>query len=148
MKWLLRVAYLLIASFVGFFFASLLHTQAVLAKLSEINIKIPLSERVETSLQDLLGLAPSYGLVILIALAIAFSIAGLITKKWHLKAQYLYPLAGACAFLIMLLAMQPILNVTLLAGARGTSGLLMQMSAGLIAGICFAWLINQNPQND
>jgi nucleoside recognition membrane protein YjiH len=141
MKWLLRIAYVLIASVIGFLFASMLHTQAVLAKLSDIGIIITLAERLNTTWQDLLGLAPTYGIIILIGLTIAFSVAGLINKKLNTKVIFLYPLAGGIAMLVMLLAMQPILNVTLIAGARGTGGLLMQVIAGLIAGVCFASLI-------
>lgn len=148
MKWLKRFAYLLMASIVGFVFASMLHTQAVLGGLSEIGIIISFSDRLSTTIQDMLGLAPSYGLIILIALTIAFSVTGLINKRLQTRAWYLYPLAGAAAFLVMLLAMQPILNVTLIAGARGTLGLAMQVSAGLIAGICFSALLKKESMNN
>jgi hypothetical protein len=121
-----------------------MHTQSVLAKLTEININISMSERLSTTYEDMLGLAPTYGLVILIALTIAFSIAGLISKKLTVSARLLYPLAGGVAFLVMLLAMQPILNVTLLAGARGTAGIALQVCAGVIAGICFAHLLKNS----
>ncbi|WP_395341285.1 hypothetical protein PN836_018865 [Ningiella sp. W23] len=141
-KWLMRTLHLLLASIIGFFFASLLHTQAVLAKLSAIDIIIPFSERLESTWQDMLGLAPSYGLIVLAALLIAFSIAGLILKYGNLSEKgslYLYTSAGIVAFFVMLIAMQPILNVTLLAGARGVSGLMMQCMAGAISGACFAF---------
>jgi nucleoside recognition membrane protein YjiH len=142
MKWLRRIGYFLIASIVGFLFASMLHTQSVLAGLSDIGVVIPLMDRLSTTGKDLVGLAPTYGVVILIALGIAFSVAGLLNKKLNTKAWYLYPLAGGLAFLVMLLAMQPILNVTLIAGARGTAGLIMQIIAGVIAGLCFASLLS------
>nr|WP_136252555.1 hypothetical protein [Ningiella ruwaisensis] len=141
--WLMRIFVLIVASAVGFVFASIFHTQAVLAKLSEIDIQIPFNERLTTTGQDLIGLAPTYGPLVLVALLIAFSIAGALNKKLHLKRAYLYPVAGAVAFLVMLLAMQPILNVTLLAGARGLSGMVLQMIAGLIAGLIFAQLHQQ-----
>ncbi|MFC4701618.1 hypothetical protein ACFO4O_15795 [Glaciecola siphonariae] len=143
MIWLLRIVCVIIASSIGFLFASILHTQAVLAKLSDIEIKITFAQRIQTTWQDMLGLAPTYGLIILVALTIAFSVSGLLRKKWNIAPKFIYPLAGGIAFLTMLLAMQPILNVTLLAGARGISGLLMQVCAGLIAGICFAHLIER-----
>jgi cellobiose-specific phosphotransferase system component IIC len=143
MKWLLRIGYVLIASVVGFIFASMLHTQAVLAKLTDIGIIITLNDRLSTTWQDMLGLAPTYGIIILIGLTIAFSVTGLLNKKLHTKGTFLYPLAGGVAMLVMLLAMQPILNVSLIAGSRGTAGLVMQVIAGLIAGVCFARLIKK-----
>lgn len=141
MKRMLRIVYLLVASLIGFLFASMLHTQAVLAKLTDIDIIITLGDRLSTTWKDILGLAPTYGIIILIGLSIAFSVAGLINKKLNTTGMFLYPLAGGLAFLVILLAMQPILNVTLIAGARGTTGLLMQVVAGVIAGICFSSLL-------
>jgi hypothetical protein len=43
-------------------------------------------------------------------------------------------------FFVMLSAMQPILNVTLIAGARSTAGLIAQCCAGVFAGIVFSSL--------
>ena len=151
-KWTARILHIVLAAILGFVFASILHTQAVLAELSNIGVSIDLQTRLRTTGEDMLGLAPSYGLVVLAALALAFSVAGLL-KRFLVKnpsaqssqnkinsPKWLYPLAGGIAFLVMLMAMQPILNVTLLAGARGTSGLLMQCIAGVIAGFAFAAL--------
>lgn len=140
MIWLTRIGYTLSASIVGFIVASILHTQAVLAKLSAIDIKISFAQRLSTTWQDLMGLSLTYGIVILITLTLSFSIAGLVNKKLGASKKLIYPLAGGAGFLLMLAAMQPILNVTLIAGARGISGLFMQVSAGVLAGICFAIL--------
>jgi hypothetical protein len=49
-----------------------------------------------------------------------------------------YAAAGGLAIVCILLAMYPILNVTMIAGARGWSGLLSQSIAGAIGGIIFA----------
>ncbi|WP_371195701.1 hypothetical protein [Glaciecola sp. SC05] len=138
MKWLVRIGYTLLASIVGFIFASMLHTQSVLAKLTEIDVIITVSERLNTTWHDLIGLAPTYGLIICITLLLSFSVAGLLNKKLKASKHIIYPLAGGAGFLLMLIAMQPILGVTIIAGARGTIGLLLQISAGVLAGICFA----------
>jgi hypothetical protein len=143
MKWLKRIGYLILAAITGFVFASIMHTQSVLAKLTEIDIRISVSERWFATWQDLIGLAPTYGIIIFVALTLAFSITGLINKKIKASPRVLYPIAGGAAFFIMLTAMQPILDVTLIAGARGVVGLLLQVSAGVIAGVCFAQLLKQ-----
>jgi hypothetical protein len=49
----------------------------------------------------------------------------------------LYPLAGFVAIFVMLLAMQPVLGITLIAGARSTLGIVSQCLAGLIGGWLF-----------
>jgi len=141
MLYVLRFAYVVLASIVGFIFASIFHTQVVLAKLSAININITISERLQTTFQDLMGLAPTYGLGILLSLLLAFSVAGLINKFLKAPHTIIYSLAGGVGFFVMLMAMRPILNVTLIAGARGVSGLTLQVCAGIIAGICFAYLL-------
>lgn len=147
MKWIIRIGYILLAAVVGFIFASILHTQSVLAKLTELNINITTAERFNTTWQDLLGLAPTYGLLILMTLTLSFSIAGLVNIKLSAPKAIIYPLAGGTGFLLMLLAMQPILGVTLIAGARGVFGLMLQVSAGIIAGICFAQLSKRQGPN-
>lgn len=140
MIYLVRFMHVLIASIVGFIFASIMHTQAVLAKLTEIEIFISMADRIRSTWQDLIGLAPSYGVIIVIVLLLSFSVAGLVNKKLAMPINIIYPAAGGTGFLLMLLAMQPILDVTLIAGARGLSGLTLQVSAGVLAGICFAIL--------
>ncbi len=50
---------------------------------------------------------------------------------------WLYSLAGAVAIFTILAAMHPILNVSIIAGARGLSGLLTQSIAGAIGGAVF-----------
>ncbi len=144
MRFLRWVVCAVISAALGFFFASILHTQSVLAKLSEINVTIPIAERFSATWHDLLGMAPSYGLVILVALILAFSITDFINRKLKISSHILYPIAGGVGFLVMLLAMQPLLNVTLIAGARGAMGFSLQVFAGVVAGMCFASLRKQN----
>ncbi len=125
-----------------FVVASILQTQVVLYGLAQIDVHIALSDRLLMTWQDIVGLLPTYGLVILVGLAVGFSVAKLITKFTHLSKTYLLPLSGAITMLAILLAMQPILGVTLLAGARTATGIILQMSAGLIGGISFIRIRN------
>jgi hypothetical protein len=117
--------------------ASLFHTQFVLYELSKLDVVIDFKTRLSTSAEDLVGLFPAYGSAIALALLLAFLVVKLINKLSPLKSAMLYPLAGALAIFTALMAMQPILNITLIAGAREPLGIAMQCIAGLFGGWVF-----------
>lgn len=130
----------LAASLLSFALASSAHSAKVLNELLALGINISWPQRVQFILADLAGLATSYLPIIALALAIGFAVAWQIIKrlqKWHLA---LFAAAGFCALLTALLAMQPILEITLVAGARGSIGLLLQCAAGASGGVLFALL--------
>ncbi|MCL6415287.1 hypothetical protein MIB92_06470 [Aestuariirhabdus sp. Z084] len=116
------------------------HTQLVLNELASLGVSVPAEVRARATLDDLLGLLPTYGVIITIGLAIAFALTAWLLRKFSLSPRVLYPLAGAVAFAAMLLLMHPILEITLIAGARGWSGFMTQCLCGLAAGLCFAFL--------
>lgn len=136
----------------GFIVASVSHSCAVLIALAKMDIAISFDDYLFMITQDALGLLPTYGAIIAFSLILAFFITHAVTRalirNLHdtspLMAKRVYLLvfsaSGAIAFLAMLMAMNPILNVTLIAGARTHSGLLAQCSAGLIAGYVYGAL--------
>ncbi|WP_414829812.1 hypothetical protein [Alteromonas sp. H39] len=142
MKKFVRFILTLVPAFlVTYSFASIFHTQSVLARLSELNVQIPLAERLATIAYDLAGLLPAYGTAIFAMLFMAMGAASL-TGRFLPHRGALYALicasAGAFGMLVMLLAMHPIMDVTLIAGARDTGGKLLQSSAGFLGGLTFA----------
>jgi len=137
MKKLVLLQHFLLAALVTIISACLLQTQMVLLALSNIGIDITWSQRIYMSWQDLLGLLPSYGVIITIGLAIAFLIAKTIRKRTRANSPFLYVVAGGVTMAAILVAMQPILGVTLLAGARSFLGIILQIGAGLLGGLCF-----------
>jgi hypothetical protein len=142
---------LLVATLVTFLIASALHTQSVLSGLISVGAEIPLSLRIKTVFVDFAGLLPTYGVIVFVGMLIAMSVALLIANKL-LSAKHankpqspsqssqlwLFSLAGATAVFTLLSAMHPILDVSIIAGARGLSGLLTQSIAGAIGGLVFA----------
>ncbi len=138
----IRFILMLIPAFVVTYgFASIFHTQSVLARLARLDVDIPLPERLATIMYDLAGLLPTYGLAILVMLIFALGTAGILGRHLpHRGALYtlMCAVAGATGMLVMLLAMHPIMEVTLIAGARGVGGKLLQCSAGFLGGLTFA----------
>lgn len=137
------LTHLLMSWVACFIVASLLHTQSVLYRLTELGIIIPIKQRVHTILEDVMGLAPTYGLIILAGLGISFFVSSLVLKKTKINPIFLYIVAGSVAIATILSVMQPILNVTLLGGARGALGFASQCIAGGLGGMLFGALRTQ-----
>ncbi|WP_232367602.1 hypothetical protein [Alteromonas pelagimontana] len=129
---------LVVGWLVTYFFASVFHTQSVLSGLVAIGVEIPLADRLATTAYDIWGLLPTYGSAILGAIFISMLIA-VILNLWLKAPIALGAVAGATALLVTLLAMQPIMHVTLIAGARGPIGIALQCIAGAIGGAAFMW---------
>lgn len=128
---------------VAFVTASVFHSAFVLYGLIDIDVNVNVSNALTMIIDDLLGLLPTYGIIIAASLVIAFVFTRFVLLK---QAQHkrrttiLYALAGAVAFFAMLSAMQPILNVTLIAGARTMAGICAQCIAGALGGATFGML--------
>lgn len=123
-----------------FILASIAHSQFVLLALGQVGVQIGMSDRLSMTFSDLLGLAPGYGAVITIALALGFLLINAISKWVYPLPSLRYPIAGFLAIGGALLAMQPLLNVTLIAGAREPMGFLFQCLAGMVGGLIFVKL--------
>ena len=140
-KFYLRLCtHFLVAAIFTYVLASLFHSQFVMAELTKVGVEISFNDRISMSLDDLIGLYPIYATVVMASLLIAFIVANLLIKRLTLPPMRLYFLAGGMGITVALLAMQPILEITLLAGARSTLGFICQSLAGAMGGMVFAYL--------
>lgn len=135
-----RILALLQAALLTTALASLAHSLFVQAGLVEVGAKIPLAARVVAILRDFMGLLPTLGLLLLLALGIGFAVAGLLKPRLPLLAPFAYPLAGFVAVATALIAMRLASGLTPIAGARTTAGFLAISLAGLAGGLLFALL--------
>lgn len=133
-------SHFLIAVIFTFILASLLHSQFVMAELTMVGVNISLNDRLSMSIDDLIGLYPTYGLVIALSLLLAFSIARLISKYVKSPRSVLYFAAGGVGIATALFAMHPILDASLVAGARSGFGIICQSIAGAAGGWVFSYL--------
>jgi hypothetical protein len=134
------VTHFFIAVFCTFLLASLFHTQFVLHELVSLGIAIEFDTRVSTSLDDFVGLIPLYGSIVTIALLFGFGSTKLLFKFSKKPILWLYPVAGFIALITVLVAMQPIMDITFLAGARSLFGKICQGLAGMFGGFVFMQL--------
>ena len=140
---IILIGHFFAASLLTFVLASLTHSQFVLDGLIQLGIAIPFGDRLAMSWQDLQGLFPSLGGAISFSLLLAFlCVYGL--SRWQQaiapRLMLLYPLAGALAIWLMLTAMQPIMHITLIAGARSAAGVLSLSLCGAAGGWLFWYL--------
>ncbi|SET80577.1 hypothetical protein SAMN05660429_02732 [Thalassotalea agarivorans] len=98
-----------------------------------------INDRLSLTFEDWLGLLPTYGVIIAIACLIAFLVASLLAKKLTHYRISLHVLAGVVAFTLVLLAIESLMNIHIIAGARGW-GFYAQLIAGATGGYVFARL--------
>lgn len=140
------ILHVLLASLLSFLVASVMHSQTTISGLIDVGANLTLNDKLTTVYYDFIGLLPVYGSIIFAGMLIAMPIASLIKDRLNISNRLVHCLAGAIAILTILIAMHPILNVTLIAGARGTGGMLMQSIAGAVGGLAYA-LMHEHPQN-
>lgn len=122
-----------------FTLASLFHSQYVVNQLVDVGVVVSLSDRINLTIDDWLGLLPTYGAIIAIALAIAFFAVVLLVKKFEKYSMVLFVASGITAFAVVLVAIESIMNIHIIAGARGW-GFYFQLLAGALGGLLFALL--------
>lgn len=120
--------------------ASLLATHSAMQSLRELGVAVPLAVQLQASWHDLLGMASSYLLLILVAFVIALPAAAGFFRLLGRMRPLLFLLAGFMAILAMHLLLSGILNVTPVAAARSLPGLLGQCLAGALGALAYCQL--------
>lgn len=121
----------------SFTLASMAHSQFVLTRLTELQVQIPSADWLRMTAEDWLGLLPTYGSLVATGLLIAFTLTGFLRKHYRSLPGWLYGIAGLMALLTIQLSLQPIMDITLLAGARSALGIACQGLAGFVGGLVF-----------
>lgn len=115
--------------------------QMVLARLTEIGAEITIGDRLAMTLDDLVGLSPTYLPVILLGFAVALPAAALVGRVLPLPRGLVFAVAGAVSLGVTLLLMREVFfGVTAIAGARGAVGAGLQVAAGAVGAWAFAAL--------
>lgn len=115
--------------------ASIFSTQMILAKLINIGADVNLSQRLSMTVYDMMHFGSLYGLFIFIAFIIAFLTSHFITQSFNTPRRLTYILAGGVAIAVMLWLMKQVFfGVPIVGGARDTTGLILQILAGMMGG--------------
>lgn len=119
---------------------SILQTQFNLAAISAIGAPVPFAVRLQTTLQDLAGFAPTYAAVVAVGFLVAFLVTGPLVRRWPQRRSSLYTLAGAAAIITAILLMNAALPITGIGATRSPAGLIALGAAGALGGRLFAAL--------
>ena len=126
------------AVLVTFATASFAHTHLIIQGLREVGAEVPPSVELATAGGDLVGLAPSFGIVIAIALLLGFLVAGIARRFVRLPRPIAFALAGGAALATALWLMHLSYEITPIASARSWAGFLTLCAAGALGGLVFA----------
>lgn len=136
----------LIAAAVTFAAASFAHTQMILNELAAMGAPVSAGLRFSQGISDMMGLLGSgsppgiFAAIIAIGLAVAYPVAGLVTRLAPGLRWFVFMVAGAIAMFVIFTALKSALGTVGLFGARGTVGLVLQMGAGALGGLVFSVL--------
>ena len=117
---------------------SVVQTQASLAALEALGVAIPLALRAATTVDDLIGFAPTYGALLLPGFVVAFLVAAWLARRWPARRATLFALAGAAAVATALVSMRVALGLQPVAAARDALGLSALALGGAIGGALYA----------
>jgi len=139
--WLLAVA-------IAYLLATVTATQSVVAALQAMGLAVPMPERLNMTLSDILGMANMFLPMVAFALLIAFMTAALLCRwlaRWRLP---LYALAGAVALVMIHLILHLAFGLTPIAIGRTAGGLGLQALAGAAGGVCYTLLVRGQSAGD
>lgn len=135
---MLRVLQAIIpAVLLAYALASILATQSTLAAVQAMGLDISAWIRASTTIQDVIGMAPSYLPLILVAFILGLPIAAGLSRWLPGQRALLFTLAGFVAIVALHLLMKAALGITGIAATRTLTGLLLQGFAGAAGGYCY-----------
>lgn len=135
---MLRVlAAYLVALCATYLIGSVAATQFVLQEVVALGPEVPWPVRLETTGQDLVGLAGSYLPLLALALVLALPVAAGLFRLVPAARFAGYLAAGFVAVLALHLIMKAVFGVTGIAATRSLAGLLAQGAAGAVGGALF-----------
>jgi hypothetical protein len=121
-------------------------TQAVLSALGRMGVDVSFTDRLNATLHDQVSMFATYAPLLAAALTVGLLVAVLISRFLPEWRRVGYVLAGFVALIAMHLIMRQVLDLTPVAAARSSAGLLLQGFAGALGGYVF-WLTGRGRQH-
>ena len=138
-SWRLRAFALFGAVLIATAWGSVVQTQFNIASLASIGAEIPIRLRLQITALDLLGFTPIYAVIVSIGLLCTLPVAAPIARWQPLHRSTMYALAGTVGIASAIRIVDIATPVpTLIAATRGTTGWLLMVLGGTLAGWWFA----------
>ena len=125
------------AVLLAYLLASVLVTQANLAAVQSMGLEVSTGVHLDTTAKDIVGMASSYLILILVSFTLAFPVASGLTRLLPQQRALLFTLAGFVAIVALHLIMKAALGLSGIAPTRTLAGLLSQGVAGAVGGYCY-----------
>lgn len=136
-----------VAVLVTYLIAAALATQHVLGALTDMGMNIDFGVWMSATLHDLVGMAPTYVPLIVVAFLLALPVIILVCRGHQGWRRTGYIAGFFVGIVAMHLLMTALLDVTPVAATRFFSGLLQQGFAGAVGGYVF-YLLGRSSQLD
>lgn len=112
-------------------------SQFNMAEISNMGIIISLSERLQTTILDVIGMAPLFSVIFGVGLLVAFIVASLIARFTPLLRTAVFVVAGFVAVATTLTLMKVTFSITAIAATRNWDGFLSLCVLGGLAAYFF-----------
>jgi len=119
---------------------SVVQSQFNMAAIVSLGVEVTPRQWISVTLQDLVGFAPLWAVVVAAALLIAFPVAALLARRMPEARMGVYFLAGGVGVMCALVLMAAVLPVTIVAAARSPLGMALMALGGAAGGVIFAQL--------
>lgn len=119
---------------------SVVQSQFNMAAIVSLGVAVTPRQWIGVTLQDLVGFAPLWAVVVAAALLIAFPLAALLARRMPEARMGVYFLAGGVGVMCALVIMAEVLPVTMVAAARSPFGMALMALGGGVGGVVFARL--------
>lgn len=133
----------LLALLTIFTLGSVFQSQFVINDLLAAGIEVSFADRISLTIDDWMGLLPTYGALIGLGSLVIFLITEVFRKKFNVSQTSmratLYGIAGMLTIALILFAAQPILDASLSKGFAEL-GSYLQLLSGLVGGALFGAL--------
>ena len=137
MSWLKKIISFIASVLIFDILAATVSTHMVLNELTALNVQIPFSTRMTTTLHDIVGLMPTFSIIFGLGFLIAFFAAAQLSKRTSLNSTALFAGAGFVSVLVTLITIEAVLGLTALAAARSGDGVFFLSLCGLATGFVY-----------
>ena len=122
---------------VAYLLASILFTQTILATVQSFGLEVSFVQRLAATWHDIVGMASSYLLLLLVTFLIALPVAAGLTRILPSRRALLFTLAGFIAVVALHVIMKAVLGISGIAVTRTLAGLIGQGLAGALGGYVY-----------
>lgn len=114
------------------------YSQINLLNLVDMGIAVDFAMRTQTLQHDLLGMLDLFLPIVIVALLLAFLVAGLVIRRLPHLRTIGYVLAGTMGIYAVIVGLGLMMGTNPIAVTRSAGGLLSQVAAGAVGGLVFA----------